>query len=70
MVTGSDFRDENSRRGGMAMSCAKQCLYTSVVSLLLGPISALSHADQPEAVRVTEHELWQALDLKRPALER
>ena len=52
------------------MVCAKQCLYASVVSLLLGPISALSHADQPQAVRVTEHELWQSLDLKRPGLER
>jgi hypothetical protein len=28
------------------------------------------HADQPEAVRVTEEQLWQALDLERPGLEK
>ena len=41
-----------------------------VVLLLVMGAAAPGHADQPEAVRVTEGELWEALDLDRPGLAR
>ena len=39
-----------------------------VILLLVLGVPATSCADQPESVRVTEGELWQALDLNRPGL--
>lgn len=38
-----------------------------VLLLILGSPAAV-HGDQPESVRVTEQDLWQALDLERPEL--
>jgi hypothetical protein len=39
------------------------------LTLVMG-FCAPSRADQPEAVRVTDEQLWEALDLDRPGLER
>jgi len=39
-----------------------------VILLLILGIVTEAHGDQPEAVRVTEQELWQSLDLDRPKL--
>ena len=36
------------------------------VLFLVGGTSAMLIADQPESIRITETELWQALDLTRP----
>ena len=40
----------------------------TVFLLLTLGIAAEVHGDQPESVRVTEQELWQAIDLERPDL--
>ena len=39
-----------------------------VFLLLVVCLSATSYADQPEAVRVPERDLWNSLDLERPEL--
>ncbi len=39
-----------------------------LILLLVMGSPGLSRADQPEGVRVTEQELWEALDLERPEL--
>ena len=43
-------------------------MHRIVLLLLVMGAPLLSHADQPEAVRVTEEELWEALDLECPGL--
>lgn len=44
-------------------------MHRTVLLLLMMGAPLLSHADQPEAVRVSEDDLWEALDLDRPGLE-
>ena len=41
-------------------------MHRIIALLLVMGCATLSHADQPQAVRVTEQELWEALDVDRP----
>ncbi len=41
-----------------------------LAALALLGVCTMAHADQPEPVRVTDAQLWAAMDLARPGLER